>query len=211
VRWSLGVVDIVYAARGDVVARAAAAAADGYAHIDPLLGTDPAPLALPIGCPTAFPKPVDAWCSTPAPTADIDGSWDRAVRWWRAAPHALLEPHANAVVNSVETVLAFRNEVPGVRLLVDTGHVASWGGDPCELLDLADHIQLRQGRPGQTQVHVDDPGGVVDFDAVFARLTALEYRGLLSVEYFDLPEHGWPLEDPEGWARDLAAALRGRA
>ena len=92
-RWPLGVVDIVYAARGDVVERVAAKA-DGFAHIDPLLGTDPHSLALLIGCPTAFPKPVDTWCSTPAPNADIEGSWDRAVRWWRAAPHALLEPHA---------------------------------------------------------------------------------------------------------------------
>jgi sugar phosphate isomerase/epimerase len=211
VRWPLGVVDIVYAARGDVVVRAEAAARDGYAHIDPLLGTDPATLALPIGCPTAFPKPADTWCSTPAPNADLAGSWDRAVRWWRAAPRALLEPHANAVVNSCETVRAFRAEVPGVRLLVDTGHVASWGGDPCELLDLADHIQLRQGCPGRTQVHVDDPAGVVDFDAVFARLDVIGYEGRLSVEYFDLPEHGWPLDDPETWARDLAAAVRGPA
>ena len=208
VPWPVGVVDIVYAARGDAVERARAAAADGYAHIDPLLDVDPATLALPVGCPTAFPKPVDAWCSTPAPNADIDGSWDRAVRWWRAAPHALLEPHAGSVVNSLDAVRAFRKEVPGVRLLVDTGHVANWGGDPCELLDLADHIQLRQGRPGNTQVHVDDTSGVVDFDAVFARLDALNYQGKLSVEYFDLPERGWPLEDPEGWARDLLARLR---
>jgi sugar phosphate isomerase/epimerase len=206
--WPLGVVDIVYARRGDVVERSRAAAADGYAHIDPLLGVDADSLALPIGCPTAFPKPVDTWCSTPAPNADIDGAWDRAVRWWRAAPHALLEPHAGAVVNSLESVRAFRAEVPGVRLLVDTGHVANWGGDPCELLDLADHVQLRQGCRGETQVHVDDARGAVDFAAVFARLDALDYRGLLSVEYFDLPEHGWPLEDPEGWARDLAARLR---
>jgi sugar phosphate isomerase/epimerase len=206
-RWPLGVVDIVYAARGDVVARAKAAQADGFAHIDPLLGTDPASLALPIGCPTAYPKPVDTWCSTPAPNADIDGSWDRAVRWWRAAPHALLEPHAGAVVCSAETVRAFRDAVPGVRLLVDTGHVANWGGDPIELLDLADHVQLRQGRPGHAQLHVDDPSGVVDFAAVFAQLQAVDYDGRLSVEYFDLPEHGWPLADPEGWARDLASAL----
>ncbi|HWS44537.1 MAG TPA: TIM barrel protein [Acidimicrobiia bacterium] len=209
IRWPLGVVDIVYARRGDIVEQSRAARADGFAHIDPLLGADPDLLALPIGCPTAFPKPVDTWCSTPAPNADIEGSWERAVRWWRAAPHALLEPHATAVVHSIETVRAFRAEVPGVRLLVDTGHVASWGGDPCELLDLADHIQLRQGKRGHTQVHADDASGVVDFDAVFRRLDELDYRGLLSVEYFDLPEHGWPLADPEQWARDLAARLRG--
>jgi sugar phosphate isomerase/epimerase len=205
----LGVVDIVYARRGDIAERARAAQADGFAHIDPLLGTDPASLVLPIGCPTAFPKPVDTWCTTPAPRADIEGSWDRAVRWWRAAPRALLEPHASGVVNSVETVRAFLEEVPGVRLLVDTGHVANWGGDPCELLDLADHVQLRQGKPGQTQVHVDDASGIVDFDAVFARLDARGYEGLFSIEYFDLPEYGWRLDDPEQWACDLADRLRG--
>ena len=206
-RWPLGVVDIVYARRGDVAARAVAARADGFEHIDPLLGTDADALVLPIGCPTAFPKPQPGWCATPAPAA-ADGRWDRAVRWWRAAPGALLEPWAGAVVNSAETVRAFRAEVPGVRLLVDTGHVADWGGDPCELLDLADHVQLRQGKRGHTQVHVDDPSGAVDFAAVLARLEQLDYSGRLSIEYFDLPENGWPLDDPEGWARDLAARLR---
>jgi sugar phosphate isomerase/epimerase len=98
--------------------------------------------------------------------------------------------------------------VPGVRLLVDTGHVADWGGDPCELLELADHVQVRQGKRGNTQLHVDDPSGEVDFAAVFARLDELDYRGRLSVEHFDLPENGWPLETPEQWAKDLAAHLR---
>jgi sugar phosphate isomerase/epimerase len=203
-RRPLGVVEVVYARRDDVVARAQAARADGYAHIDPLVGVDEATLGLPIGCPTAFPKPQPGWCATPAP-ANGDGMWERAVRWWKAAPGALLEPWAGAVVHSAETIAAFRAEVPGVRLLVDTGHVADWGGDPCELLALADHVQLRQGAPGSTQVHVDDARGVVDFGAVLDRLDALDYAGKLSVEYFDLPQNGWPLADPEAWARDLAA------
>src|SRR5207237_1262378 len=142
------------------------------------------------GCPTAFPKPVDVWCSTPAPAAALDGAWERALRWWRAAPHALLEPWAGACVNSIDAVRAFRDEVPGVRLLVDTGHVADWGGDPCELLELADHIQLRQGCRGHTQLHVDDARGVVDFAAIFERLDVLDYQGKVSIEYFDLPERG---------------------
>jgi sugar phosphate isomerase/epimerase len=206
-RRAVGVGDIVYAGRGDVPARALAALADGFEHIDPLLGTDPTSLALPIGCPTAFPKPQPGWCATAAPPAG-EGMWERAVRWWKAAPGALLEPWAGAVVNSIDAVRAFRAEVPGLRLLVDTGHVADWGGDPCELLELADHVQLRQGKAGHTQVHVDDPGGVVDFSAVFRRLDELDYRGRLSIEYFDLPEYGWPLADPEAWARDLAAHIR---
>jgi sugar phosphate isomerase/epimerase len=110
-------------------------------------------------------------------------------------------------VNSLDAVIAFRAAVPGVRLLVDTGHVADWGGDPCPLLEFADHVQLRQGKRGCTQVHVDDAAGAVDFDAVLARLDALGYRGKLSIEYFDLPEHGWPLPDPRAWARDLQRSL----
>ena len=207
-RWPLGVVDVVYARRGDAAERALAARADGFAHIDPLVDTDPELLVLPIGCPTAFPKPVDTWCSSPAPSAQLDGAWERAVRWWRAAPHALMEPWAGAVVNSIDSVRAFRAEVGDIRLLVDTGHVADWGGDPCELLELADHVQLRQGKPGSTQLHVDDPTGVVDFGAVFRTLERLDYRGRVSVEHFDLPDDGWPLDDPEQWARDLAARLR---
>jgi hypothetical protein len=66
-----------------------------------------------------------------------------------------------------------------------------------------DHVD-----PGQTEVHIDDPSGVVDFAKVIARLDDLDYRGKLSIEYFNLPEHGWPLDDPVGWATDLAAHLR---
>src|SRR6476469_10693330 len=172
-----------------------------------MVDVDPATLARPVGCPTAFPKPVAAWCATPAPVA-ADGLWERCVRWFRAAPGALLEPWAGAVVHSRETAEAMMAEVPGLRLLVDTGHVADWGGDPLELLEYADHVQLRQGKPGHTQLHVDDPSGVVDFDAVFSRLDALNYRGRASIEYFDLPEQGGGLDDPRAWARDLARSLR---
>ena len=111
------------------------------------------------------------------------------------------------MVNSHAAIEAFRAEVPGVRLLIDTGHVADWGDDPCAYLHLADHVQLRQGAPGRAQLHVDDAAGVVDFDAVFRRLDRLGYGGTVSVEYFDLPHNGWPLADPEQWARDLAARL----
>ncbi|MCU1464132.1 MAG: hypothetical protein JWM72_60 [Actinomycetia bacterium] len=207
-RWPLGVVDVAYARHADVVERARAAQSDGFEHIDCMVGTDPASLPLPIGCPTSFPKPVDAWCTTPAPSAALDGAWERAVRWWRRAPQALLEPWAGATVNSIESIRAFRAEAGDVRLLVDTGHVADWGGDPYELLELADHVQLRQGKPGHTQLHVDDPTGVVDFAEVFRTLERLDYRGKLSVEYFDLPDNGWGLDDPVQWACDLAARLR---
>lgn len=201
----LGVVDIVYAPR-PVTERAELALADGFEHIDVLVD-DASGLPLPVGCPTAFPKPRPGWCSTPAPRAG-PGLWERTVELFRAAPGALLEPWAGAVVNSVDACRAMMDAVPGLRLLVDTGHVADWGGDPLELLPYAGHVQLRQGRPGTAQLHVDDPTGVVDFGAVIDRLRALDYAGRLSVEYFDLPDLGWPLADPRPWAVDLAARVR---
>jgi sugar phosphate isomerase/epimerase len=206
VRFPLGIVDLAF--RPDPPeASARRAAGLGFEHIDVLVDVDAASLALPVGCPTAFPKPRAGWCSTPAPRTGPD-MWDRTVRWFRAAPGAILEPWAGATVCSAETVRAVQAEVPGLRLLVDTGHVADWGGDPLELLEHADHVQLRQGRPGSTQLHVDDPTGVVDFGAVLARLEALDYRGRLSIEYFDLAEYGWPLDDPLAWAVDLAGHVR---
>jgi sugar phosphate isomerase/epimerase len=201
----LGVVDVVYAPR-PVRERAELALADGFEHIDVLLD-DASGLPLPVGCPTAFPRPRPGWCSTPAPRAG-PGVWETTVELFRAAPGALLEPWAGAVVNSLETCRAMMDAVPGLRLLVDTGHVVDWGDDPLDLLPYAGHVQLRQGRPGTAQLHVDDPTGVVDFAAVIGRLRDLDYRGRLSVEYFDLPDLGWPLADPRPWALDLAARVR---
>ena len=204
--YRLGVVDVVF--WPDPVERCAERARElGFEHIDVMVDVDPASIVLPVGCPTAFPKPVPGWCATPAPRQG-EGMWDWAVRKFRAAPGALLEPWAGSVVNSLDAAREMMREVPGLRLLVDTGHVADWGGDPLELLEYADHVQLRQGRPGATQVHVDDPTGVVDFGAVLRRLDEVGYTGSLSVEYFDLAEQGWPLEDPVGWAVALAEHVR---
>jgi sugar phosphate isomerase/epimerase len=205
-RFPLGVVDVVYAPLA-VEERARLAAEDGFAHIDVMVDVDPATLPLPVGCPTAFPKPRPGWCSTPAPR-DGPGIWEKTVARFRNAPGALLEPWAGAVVNSAEKCRAIMDAVPGLRLLVDTGHVADWGGDPLELLPFAGHVQLRQGCPGSTQVHPADPRGVVDFAATVERLDALDYDGVLSVEYFDLPENGWPLDDPRGHALALADEVR---
>ena len=207
-RWSLGIVDVAFWP-DDGVAASVRARDLGFEHIDVLVSVDPAALAVPPGCPTAFPKPQPGWCSTPA-YADGPGAWEAMVRHFSAAPGCLMEPHKHAAVNSLESMRAMQAEVPGLRFLVDTGHVADWGGDPVELMELADHVQLRQGRPGETQLHVDDPAGVVDFAAVLRRLDDLGYEGRLSVEHFDLPDHGWPCAEPLTWAcalRDRVRAL----
>jgi sugar phosphate isomerase/epimerase len=205
-RYPLGVVAVTFAplSAADASQRARALEFD---FIDPPVDTDPESLALPVGCPASDPDPVAGWAYSPAPR-DGPGAWEKAVTQFRASPGCLLEPWAGACVNSLEKVRAMAEDVPGLRFLIDTGHVAAWAGDPVELLEYADHVQLRQGKPGHGQLHVDDPTGTVDFAAVVRRLDEIGYEGKLAVEYFSLPQLGWPLDDPVGWADDLARRIR---
>ena len=205
--YRLGVVAVVYGGMDPEVA-VDLAIEDGYDHIDGSIdwtGT----YKLPIGDRVAFPGPRPG-CSTPA-AYDQPGMWERSVAAFRRAVAGTtpdqspvrMEPWAGSICNSTETIKAMLEAVPGLRLLVDTGHVADWGGDPLEILEFADHVQLRDGLPGQTEAW---PGeGDVDFKRVIDHLRSIDYPGLLSIEYFNLPEQGWPLDDP----RAHAAALRG--
>jgi hypothetical protein len=212
----LGIVEVTLAPRPRVEA-AAVACRLGFAHIDVSVPstvgphgpdaepTEPARLALPVGDRMAFPSPVPG-CSVPAPP-DSPGMWERAVRAYRRTPGLRVEPWPGSIIDSVAKARALVDEVEGLRLLVDTGHVAAWGEDPVELLDVAGHVQLRQARRGVVQAPAD--AGDVDFARVFARLAAVGYGGLVSVEYFDLPDRGWGLDDPLGHALDLARRLGG--
>jgi sugar phosphate isomerase/epimerase len=205
-RYPLGVVAVTYLPAPAPEASQQARHA-GFDFIDPPVAADPSELALPVGCPCSDPDPVPGWVYTPAPR-DAPGRWEETAERFRAAPGCLMEPWAEACVNSVEKMRAMAEEVPGLRYLVDTGHVAAWGGDPVEAVEYADHVQLRQGKLGNGQLHVDDPAGTVDFAAVIRRLDQIGYQGKVAVEYFSLPDFGWPLEDPVGWALDLAAHVR---
>jgi sugar phosphate isomerase/epimerase len=82
--------------------------------------------------------------------------------------------------------------------------VTGWGGDPVALLPLAGHVQLRQARVGEAQA----TSGIVDFRAILDGLERIGYEGALSVEYFDLPDRGWPLDDPRAAANETAAEIR---
>ena len=177
----------------------------GFDHIDVNAEWE-GELALPIGDRVSVPKPRPG-CSHPAPP-EGPGMWDRAVAVYRRTPGVLMEPWGGSVCNTIEKIEAMMQEVPGMRLLVDTGHVAGWGEDPVALLPYADHVQLRQARVGEIEVHIDDNGDV-EFARVFQRLDELDYEGLCSVEYFDLPDRGWALEDPVGWSTDLMRHCKG--
>ena len=169
----------------------------------------------------------DAIAALPVPIADrisgfdvVDGCtsmalyerrdedrFDETVALFRAHPTARMEPGPRSSAGSIEKIKALVAAVPGLRLTLDTGHVAAWGEDPVEVLRYADHVQLRQAAPGRPQLHPDE-GGDVDFAAVLAELDRLDYRGKVSIEYFDLPELKWGLDDPVGHSVALAAHVR---
>jgi sugar phosphate isomerase/epimerase len=130
--------------------------------------------------------------------------WERAVRAYRRCPGLRVEPWPGSIIGSIERVKALLAEVPGLRLTLDTGHVACWGEDPIELLPWSAALQLRQARRGVAQTLEGD----VDFARLLARLDAQGFEGPVSIEYFDLPERGWPNPDALGMALALAGELR---
>jgi sugar phosphate isomerase/epimerase len=180
----------------------------GFDHVDVPVGVDAADLALPVGIAISSSGPVPGRAMAAAYYPG-EGQWEACAAAFRDAPECLMEPITTRIVNSLATIRAMKADVPGLGFVIDTGHVANWGEDPLELLDYADHVQLRQGAPGQPQLHVDDPVGVVDFAAVLGKLDRIGYKGLLTVEYFDLPDLGYPLEDPLAFTVDLARHVRG--
>jgi sugar phosphate isomerase/epimerase len=197
--YRLGVVEVVFAPL-DQRAAARVARDLGFDHFDTT--TEPhEPLALPV-VDRYNAAPRVGWSCGALP--DEPGNWDRAVRALRRTPGARIEPWPGSIINTTEKILAFLEEVPDVTLLLDTGHIANWGEDPVELLPFAGHVQLRQARRGVAQSLEGD----VDFAALFERARRLDYRGAFSVEYFNLPDLGYPLDDPVGYARDLAGSLR---
>ncbi len=181
----------------------------GFDHLDIGLdrlpgGPDGEEMALPIAVGDRIGSAPRAGCTCRPPRGC---SWDEGVALLRSVPGIRVEPGPGSLLDSAEAIRAMCDAVPGLRLTLDTGWAAHGGYDPLEVADLADHVQLRQARPGQPQVHPDEAGDV-DFAALFARLSRLGYRGRFSVEYFDLPELGLPLADPIDHCVALAARVR---
>ncbi|MDA8044282.1 MAG: TIM barrel protein [Actinomycetota bacterium] len=204
-RWSLGVTDITFGDR-PLEEVAAAAAGLGFEHLDLVIHSEDyadQDLALAVGDRMSGAAR-DGW-SFPAPLPG-PGAWEAMVAALHRHPTAVVEPWAGSVCDGLDAIRALRAEVPGVRLLVDTGHAAYRDEDPVQLLPWAAHIQLRQAAPGRQQLLAEE--GRVDFVAVFEALDRLDYRGRLTIEYFDIPDYGWGLEDPVSYASALAEHLR---
>jgi sugar phosphate isomerase/epimerase len=205
---ALGVARVVFGLDTPLPVAADRAAALGWDHIDITVGTldsaEEASLALPVGDRYSGEVALPG-CTVRTPRRDV--AWEDAVAFLRSTPAIRCEPSPFSILHSVAAIREMCRAVPGLRITLDTGHVAAWGEDPVEVLDLAGHVQLRQARRGVPQVHIDDRGDV-DFAAVMGRLDGLRYAGLVSVEYVDLPDLGLALDDPIGWAVDLTRRVR---
>jgi hypothetical protein len=204
----IGVARVVFGLGTPIATVAERAAALGWDHLDITVGaiaaSDEPSLALPVGDRYSGELPITG-CTVRTPRRDVP--WDDAVAFLRSTPGIRCEPSPFSILNSVAAIREMCNAVPGLRLTLDTGHVATWGEDPVEVLDLAGHVQLRQARRGVPQVHIDETGDV-DFAAVMHRLDELAYEGLVSVEYVDLPDLGLPLDDPLEWSLALTRRVR---
>jgi sugar phosphate isomerase/epimerase len=212
VRFPIGIVSVAFGGLG--VEDAARRAAElGFDHLDASgaavdqLGPERvAALAVPVGDRISGVEVVAGCTAMALIERRGQDRFDEAVRVFGHTPGARLEPVPHSVADSIARTEALVAAVPRLRLTVDTGHIATWGEDPVRLLHLADHVQLRQAAKGKPQLRADD--GDVDFAAVLRELERVDYRGLLSVEYFDLPDYGWPLDDPVGHAVGLAEHVR---
>jgi hypothetical protein len=207
---AMGIVAVAFG-EGDLQEQASRAAELGFDHIDASVDAidalDDTPLPIPIADRISGFDVVDG-CTALAPFERRDeDKFDETVKLFRAHPGSRLEPGPGTSANRIDKVEALVAAVPGLRLTLDTGHVATWGEDPVALLRHADHVQLRQAARREPQRHPDE-GGDVDFGAVLAELDRLDYQGLVSIEYFDLPDMGWGLDDPVGYSVALAAHVR---
>jgi hypothetical protein len=199
VNYRLGVTEVCF---GDMPrVEAAETARDlGFSHID-VAGDDEAELALPV-VDRSWHRPRAGFsCGAPP---DGPGVWERAVNAYRKIPGSRIEAWPGSIISTVEQVVAFFKEVPESTLLLDTGHVATWGEDPAELIPYAEHVQLRQARKGVPQTYDGD----VDMKGFIESLRKAGYQGSLSIEYLDIPEMGFALDDPLAHTIALAEKVR---
>lgn len=227
-RWPLGIGDVCFKPRVDNYVAAERAKAAGFSHLD--LHSywddgDESKLAIPIGNRivntgtakmelsevasdgdrlSAWPTPRPGWGYVPPP-ARFDGAWDLTVKLLKECPTAVVEPWAGSVLATNAQTDELLREVPGLRLIVDVGHLVFRDEDPYELLPYADIVQLRDCAPGKQQLPVGE--GIMDFRRVLRDLESLDYQGTVVVEYFDLPWVGYPLDTPWEWSLDLAHYL----
>ncbi|MCA9888617.1 MAG: sugar phosphate isomerase/epimerase [Anaerolineae bacterium] len=95
-----------------------------------------------------------------------------------------IEPSLNSMAITDEQALKLLEDVEGLKLTLDWGHLLYMGiksGDIPALLDHTRHIQVRQAAPGKLQMPFDK--GKLNIEELYALLIEANYQGALSIEY----------------------------
>ena len=102
----------------------------------------------------------------------------------------MFEPHVESVLESPFATLAFLQENPTLRIVLDYSHFIVQGYQQREVDPLAAyaaHVHLRQAAEGQIQARWED--GIIDVAAEVGLLKRHGYDGFLALEYEFDP--GW--------------------
>lgn len=94
------------------------------------------------------------------------------------------EPHIDSILESPHDILAFVQQVPDIKLVIDYSHCVALGFKQREidpLVPYAGHVHLRQASTGKIQARWKD--GEIDFPALMQLLAKTGYQGYASLEY----------------------------
>ena len=173
--------------------RSELARADGFDHIDVMLGDRSGTLVLPIGCPIGVPEAGAHVVRDPGTTR----------RRRRVGPDGpVVARRAAGVVRTVGRrfgALDRAGRRPAPTRSRACGSSSTPVTSPTGAATCSSCCRSRRTSSSATPAR-RDPGragrGRRRLRRVLRRLEALDYDGVLSIEYFDLPEHGWPLRRP---------------
>jgi sugar phosphate isomerase/epimerase len=101
----------------------------------------------------------------------------------------MIEPGVQSIAETPAGVDELLDLVPGLGLVLDYSHFVCLGHRQEEvdlLLPRADHVHLRQARPGRLQERLASFSGTINFPLLFARLRERGYEGWYATE---LGEH----------------------
>lgn len=95
-----------------------------------------------------------------------------------------VEPHVHGLLESIDMTHDLLARVPGLRITLDPAHFVALGFRQEEIETLvphAQHLHLRQARPGVLQTKLDT--GVINFSALLGALRQSGYDRWLAIEY----------------------------
>lgn len=101
-----------------------------------------------------------------------------------------IEPHMDSMAQTPDAALAMVKDVPGLEITLDWSHMLCQDIKHDAVLPLLEHtrhVQLRQAAKGKLQTPYDK--GKLDVVKVVAALKAVNYEGVVTVEYMNTP--GW--------------------